>query len=188
MPAALQGVDWEAIRHDRVENNLSFEQLEAKHGVKWQTIAQRAKRHGWKGTAQIAKAAARHAVKHAANAHVASAIAALKPEMERAAQEWIENARTTARKVVEQVSSRLDASQEPEDLVKLANALDRADTVGRRALRLDTPEATNAGRPLVSMHFGEGSLSIVLGDAQAPMDSGPVIDVDSSDNQGPETT
>lgn len=187
MPAAIPGVDWNAIKVDR-EKGLSYQALSDKYGLKPDTIAQRANRYGWKCSTIVARDAARKAVAVAVKAHVSQGLAELKPQLEQAAQEWIQGAREAASKVVKQVSSRLDASQEPEDLVKLANALDRADTVGRRALRLDAPEATNAGRPLVSMHFGEGSLSIVLGDTQAPLDSGPVIDVDSPDNQGLETT
>lgn len=187
MPAALADVPWDQIRQDRLAG-MSYDDLSAKYGVKSATIAQRASRYGWKCSTIIARKEAKRAVANAVKAHVSQGLAELKPQLEQAAQEWIQGAREAASKVVKQVSSRLDASQEPEDLVKLANALDRADTVGRRALRLDAPEATNAGRPLVSMHFGEGSLSIVLGDTQAPLDSGPVIDVDSPDNQGLETT
>lgn len=188
MPACLQGVDWEAIKNDRLNNGLSYEALSAKYGVKPATIAQHAKRHAWSPIAKIVQLQTHKAARQAVTNHMREASALVKPQLEAAMRQWVDRATQTAQQIVEQVSENLRATRDPEDLVKLANALDRADGVGRRAYRMDAPETAGAGRPLVSMHFGEGSLSIVLGGAHAPMDSGPVIDVDSPDNSGLETT
>lgn len=136
---------------------MTFDQLSDKYSVRADTIAQRASRYGWKCTTVIARKEAKRAVQKAVRAHISQGIAEIAPALKDAIQEWQDNSKLAASKIVRRVSESLEDVREPEDLVKCANALDRADIVGRRAMGLD--KDTQPGGISLHVSLGVGTLS-----------------------------
>ncbi len=164
MPAALE-VDWEAIQQD-YKSGLSLDALADKYQIKRDTIYARAHRGGWKSVTAIARAQAQAAAKTAIRQHLSQAIAEAKPALEAAVAECVEEAKTTARKLVRQVSIHLDNPVEPDDLQKLAGALDRGVGVWRKSLGMDDQAQNNALTVMVGVGVirPDGSIGIQRGE------------------------
>lgn len=146
MPAALD-VPWDEIR-TKLLSGMSYDQLADTYGIQEDTIRRRSNRCGWKPTAVLAQQAARKAV----TAHVSQAIAAAKPALDAAVQEWVDNSKQAAKLIIAKVTDTVPVTSEPEDIQRLAGALERADTVGRRALGLD--KDSPAGPAVVNIAIG----------------------------------
>lgn len=132
MPAAID-VDWTEIRR-KYELGVSVSAICAEFGVKSDTVFQRKVRGNW--TSPTARTATKHAVK-AVTREIAAQVANARPAIAQAVKEWTERTHEVAGKFIKKVSVKVEECEDPEDLQRLAGTLERADTVGRRALGLD---------------------------------------------------
>lgn len=130
-------VPWDSIRDEFLSGKVPLSDLADKYSIKLDTLQKRARRHGWRQAAAKARKAAEYQLAHAAKAQVQTAIAALPTVTAQLAQEWQDRSRQLADKIREKVDITLEGDCPAEDLQKLAGALDRVDTVGRRSLGLD---------------------------------------------------
>jgi hypothetical protein len=147
MPASLD-VNWTEIRQ-KYEAGMSFDALSEAYGVPYTTIAQRKCRQGWLSPT------ARNATKTAATAikrQIAAQVRSVQPAITQAIQEWTERTHEVAGKFIRKVSTKVEECEDPEDLQRLAGTLERADTVGRRALGLD--KDTPSGPAVVNIAIG----------------------------------
>ena len=132
MPAVLD-IPWETIRQ-KYELGVSVSALSDEFNVKADTIYQRKVRGNWQSP--NARRASREAVK-AVTREIATQVCNAKPAIAAAVKEWTERTHEVAGKFIKKVSVKVEECEDPEDLQRLAGTLERADTVGRRALGLD---------------------------------------------------
>jgi hypothetical protein len=136
---ALPGIDWTMLQRRYIEG-VPLMQLAKVYGVKPGTICQRAKRGKWR----VDKLLLAEKIEKATQAAFNEAIAEKRPEITGAIERWTSRSHAIAGKLVEQVGSIVEGEVQPEKLMRLAGALERADVVGRRALGMDSGVATGA--------------------------------------------
>lgn len=132
MPVALD-VPWDEIK-DKYVSGMSLPDISRLFSVKPSTIDKRARRHNWdKPHMRVVKEVTEKTI----TALVRERVNQAEPAISAAVKEWTAKAHQVAGMLVDKVSERVVSVQDPEDLQRLAGTLERADTVGRRALGLD---------------------------------------------------
>lgn len=171
MPEALT-VDWDKVRTEYLSNKCPVEDIADKYGIKLDTLYKRARRYGWRTGQAVVKKATQYAAQHAIKQHIRESLASVKPELDSAIQDWVKKSKDTAGKLIDKVNKELDKEQSPEDLQRLAGALDRGDGVGRRSLGMDKLESAMGGNRVLLSIAAVGVISPDGGLACLPVDYG----------------
>lgn len=125
--------NWVEIRQ-KYEDGMTVDAISDRYAVSPDAVYQRKSRGKWK--APYVRQATK-ATTVAVKAEIARAVKVASPAIQDAVNKWTAKAHEVAGKLVSRVSDKVDVTEDPEDLQRLAGTLERADTVGRRALGLD---------------------------------------------------
>lgn len=136
---------------------MSYGALSTKYGLNMSTIHKRATRDQWDGAEKLAKRAAEKNLAKLEETLTAKALEVAQPLIAAKAQEFVNKSIERASRISDKVSDMVEIAEEPDAILKLANALDRADTIGRRGLGLDRDAQSNSINLHVSL--GVGTLS-----------------------------
>ena len=147
MPSEI-AVNWAEIRQ-KYEEGMTVDAISDRYAVNPDTVYQRKSRGKWK--APYVRQATK-ATTVAVKAEIARAVKVASPAIQDAVNKWTAKAHEVAGKLVSRVSDKVDVTEDPEDLQRLAGTLERADTVGRRALGLD--KDSPAGPAVVNIAIG----------------------------------
>ena len=183
--AKALAIDWDTVRSQFL-SGASCRDISLTFGVSYDTIRKRASREGWRESAVIVDDKIKRAAQVAIAQTVAQQVKEAKPEIDAEVKRWVEASRYTAKRIVGKIGTALDATLEPDELQKLAGALNTADVVGRRSLGMDgTGPTSNAPSGIVGLQVissgGKTTVQVAMGQGS----NGNCLPVDYASGSSP---
>ena len=174
--------NWVEIRQ-KFESGMSLADICRNYGVTQASVYQQSHRNKW---TKPHLRTVEQTVKASITTMVAKRLQEAAPAIDQAVKEWTQRTHEVAGKFVKKVSVKVEECEDPEDLQRLAGTLERADTVGRRALGLDrdAPSGPTVVNVAIGLAYRPSAASGGLVMDYASATDAQVVDVEPASEPG----